>query len=69
VTNFTNPFITTGVVSTGESAMMGMEAYNNTLEEGSAIVDQMFDDYVNEKTAERLKGVKFDESGTIKFVD
>lgn len=69
VTNFTNPFITTGVVSSGEATLMGIETYNNTLEEGSAIVDKMFDEYIDREVAKRMKGIKYDESGNVKFIE
>ena len=69
VTNFTNPFITTGVVSSGEAALMGIETYNNTLEEGSAIADKMFDEYIDREVAKRMEGIKYDESGNVVFIE
>ena len=69
VTNFTNPFITTGVVSSGEAALMGIETYNNTLEEGTAIVDKMFDEYLDKEVAKRMEGIKYDESGNVVFIE
>ena len=49
--------------------MMGIDTYNSTLEEGTAIVDKMFDEYLDKEVAKRMDGIKYDESGNVVFIE
>ena len=52
--NYVNPIVTNGIVSSGEAALNGIDAYNNTLEEGYNIAERAFDDIAREETKKRL---------------
>ena len=67
--NVINPIVVNGIVSSGEAAINSIDTYNSTFEKGSAMVEQSYSDLIEREYQKRMKDIKYDETGTVKFID
>ena len=65
--NVVNPFITTGIISTGESGIESMGAYRDALKDGINNIDNIKGELVNSEFQRLLENVKVDEDGNVSY--